>query len=572
MLPSPPGRRQDDLFSGTRTDPANFDRPDLVLIQTPGWGIKTMPLSLATLSSYIRFKGHRVLPLDLNIEFYLKRRPPFMDVWDDNQAEWFWRTGSCIEDFIAGHKDLIDGHIERLLGTGAKLFGFSCYSSCSHVSLHYARELKRRRPDVVTVFGGPHVSRTLAGRDVASQPGVDLVAQGEGELILLEIVERVKAGKDLSGIAGTLHQRAGGAVVDNGDRPLIRDLDELPFAALEDYDPALYERATTLPVMASRGCPNKCNYCSEKVYWGTYRGFSPRRVADEVAYQLERYPQLTELDFMDSLINGVMSRMLEMARLFIAHPRKFVWTSQAVIRKEMTRDVFKTLYDSGCRCLAFGLETSSAELMLKSGKVLAKGVDVDRLVEDAHAAGLSCAYNFMFGLPGESADNAAASLRFLRKHRDRIGSVNPSAAFCGFSPGTPAYDDPDAFGVVPDRSGHEIYWETKDGTNNLLVRLERFEAFCALALELKVHTTYPHPRLLDRNRLIANYYRHHRRYAEAIPYYDLWLRENPNDNITRRARIQCAFEGGGPLMRLSGRVLTRLAGLARRASSRLRPG
>ncbi len=572
MLVPPADWRTDALFSGTRTESANFDRPDLVLIQTPGWGIKTMPLSLATLTAYVRSKGHRVLPLDLNVEFYLKRRPPFMNVWDDNQAEWFWRTSSCIDDFIAGHKDLIDAHVERLLATGAKLFGFSCYSTCCHVSLHYARELKRRRPDVVTVFGGPHVSRALAGREVASKPGVDLVAQGEGELILLEVVERVKAGRDLSGIAGTLHRLADGAVADNGDRPLIRDLDELPFAALEDYDPALYQRDKTLPVMASRGCPNKCNYCSEKVYWGTYRGFSPQRVADEIFYQLDRFPQLSEVDFMDSLINGVMPRLLAMARLFIAHPRKFVWASQAVIRKEMTRDVFKTLYDSGCRCLAFGLETSSTELMLKSGKVLAKGVDVDRLVEDAHAAGLSCAYNFMFGLPGESADNAAASLQFLRKHKDRIGTVNPSAAFCGFSPGTPAFDNPEDFDVVPDRSGQEIYWETKDGTNNLLVRLERFEAFCALAVELNVTTTYPHARLLDRNRLIANYYRHHGRHAEAIPYYDLWLRDNPNDGVARRARVQCALESGGPLHRLSGRVLTGLAGLARDASRRLRPG
>ncbi|MDX6768841.1 MAG: radical SAM protein [Elusimicrobiota bacterium] len=562
MPPNLPSERTSSLFSGSRTEPANFVSPDLVLVQTPGWGIKTMPLSLATLAAFVRSKGHRVLPLDLNVEFHLRRRPPYMDLWDDNTADWFWRTGSRIEGFIADHRELIDAQVEALLATGARLFGFSCYSSCSHVSLHYAREIKRRRPDAVTIFGGPHASRTLAGRDLALRPGVDLVAQGEGELILLETVERVKAGRGVDGIPGTLQGRDG-KVVDHGDRPLIRDLDELPFADLGDFDPSLYERKTTLPVMASRGCPNKCNYCSEKVYWGTYRGFSPRRVADEVFHQLERFPQLDQVDFMDSLINGVMSRMLDMARLFAAHPRKFIWASQAVIRKEMTYEVFKTLHDGGCRCLAFGLETSSVELMLKSGKVLAKGVELDRLVEDAHRAGLSCAYNFMFGLPGETAANAAASLDFLRRHKGRIGTVNPSAAFCGFSPGTPAFERPEDFGVVPDDSGREAYWRTADGTNDLLVRLERFEAFCAEAVDLGVPTTYPHRRLLDRDRVIADFLHHHGRHAEALPYYDRWLESHPDDETSRLSRRLSAHEARGRLARFSERMTKTLLDGAR---------
>jgi anaerobic magnesium-protoporphyrin IX monomethyl ester cyclase len=554
-------RRGAALFESSRTDPRNFEKPDLVLVQMPGWGVKTPPLSLATLAAYVRAKGYKVLPLDLNVEFYHQRREGFRNVWNDNESDWFWRTESRVRDFISAHADLIDAHIEELLATGAKLFGFSCYSSCINLSLHFAKELKRRRPDIITVFGGPHVSRTLAGKDIASRPFVDVVAQGEGELILLEVVERVARGESLDGIPGTLRRGA-----DHGDRELIRKLDDLPFADLDDYDFHRYQYPERLPAMASRGCPNRCNYCSEKVYWSTYRGFSPKRIADEIHHQLARHPQIVDVEFMDSLINGVMSRMLDMARQFI--PKRFNWFSQAVIRKEMTYEVFKLLADSGCKCLAFGLETSSAALMLRSGKDLAKGVDVDQLVRDAHRAGLTCTYNFMFGLPGETAEDAAASLEFLQRHREDIHTVNPSAAFCGFSPGTPAHERPDDFGILKGPPGGDQYWVTKDGSNDLLVRLERFEAFCSEAVRLGVDTTYPHPKLLDRDRLIAEYMRHHKRWREAIPYYDRWLQANPGDSHALAGRRECVAEASLPAFMT--RLLRRAMGAGRGVARRLR--
>ena len=74
------------------------------------------------------------------------------------------------------------------------------------------------------------------------------------------------------------------------------------------------------------------------------------------------------------------------------------------------------------------------------------------------------------------------------------------------------------------------YWETKDGTNNLLVRLRRFEDFCKLANDLNVPTTYPHRQLLDRDRLIGCYHYFFKKYSEALPYLERWIQNNPNDD------------------------------------------
>ena len=59
----------DKLSLVSTTDQDNFNNPDMILVQCPGWGIKTPPLGLASLVSTVRSKGHKILPLDLNIEF-----------------------------------------------------------------------------------------------------------------------------------------------------------------------------------------------------------------------------------------------------------------------------------------------------------------------------------------------------------------------------------------------------------------------------------------------------------------------------------------------------------------------
>jgi hypothetical protein len=80
------------LLPTSRTDPANFSRPDIVLLQAPGWGVNTPPLATAMLTSFARKKGFKVLPIDLNIEFYRSRPPKFDNIWELEQSLWFWET------------------------------------------------------------------------------------------------------------------------------------------------------------------------------------------------------------------------------------------------------------------------------------------------------------------------------------------------------------------------------------------------------------------------------------------------------------------------------------------------
>jgi len=533
----------------------NFLNPDVVLVQAPAWGICTPPLGLATLTAYARKRGYKVLPLDLNIESYLAREGEYKNIWDLEQSLWFWNTPSRVQQYIEDNRALFRKFVTRIVATRAKLVGFAVYGSSYVASLYLAKELKAADPEITIVFGGPHVSKFLAGKTTVHEKCVDVVAQGEGELTLIDLIEKVAKEGKVEFCPGTLLRRDG-EIIDCGDRDPIANINELPYADFSDYDLKSYRDPARLPIISSRGCVNRCIYCNERPYWRKYRFLRAERIFAEIQGQLAQYPGVDWFDFQDSTVNGNVKELERLADLILANGLEIRWSGQAIIRKEMTLDLLKKLRQSGCVCLAFGLETPSPSLMLKIGKRLSDGANPDQIVRDCHTAGLGCAYNFMFGLPGETEEDARETLDFLRRHRDWIGTVNPSPGFCGFAPGTLAFDRPEEYGIRKD-TFDRTYWESDDGKNSYLVRLRRFEEFCQLVDDLGISTTYPSRQLLDRDRYIAKYHHFKKEYEQAIPYFKDWLKNNPKDIEALDNLANCYEKTGSPELAVTMRERAR---------------
>ncbi len=524
--------RVNAAFSSCRSDIENFINPDIVLIQAPGWGVNTPPLGTAMLSSYARKKGYKVLPLDLNIELYLKRQKQFKNVWDLEQSLWFWETNECVDSILTAFEKEISEFIDIIISTNTPLVGFTIYNSSAYISLELAKMIKEKKPEIMVVFGGPHVSRDIIGTSIANNPFVDAVAQGEGELVLEEIISHIKSGKSLFDCSGIIVGK-GDEVVDNGDAKLLKNMDDLPVPDFIDYAFECYRTPTRLPIISSRGCPNRCIYCGEKTFWKRFRAKSGEAIFREVQIQLKRYPFVNFFDFQDSLVNGKISNLEKFADLVIQSGIKISWSGQAVIRKEMTSELLHKLKQSGCICLAYGLEAPSEYLMKNIGKILSKGANVNAIAEAHRQTGLGVTYNFMFGLPGETEEDAFYAQEFLRRNKDSGMTVNPSSAFCFFFQGTPAYLNPQNYDINFDKG--LLYWESNDGKNTYLTRLKRFEDFCRLVHELGISTTYPSTFLLDRNRSLGKYYAVTNDIERAKLYFEAWLEEHPDDSEIRIA-------------------------------------
>jgi radical SAM superfamily enzyme YgiQ (UPF0313 family)/Flp pilus assembly protein TadD/MoaA/NifB/PqqE/SkfB family radical SAM enzyme/SAM-dependent methyltransferase len=523
-------KRIAEVLPNSRADIENLCQPDIILVQAPSWGVNTPPLGIAMLTSYARSHGYKVLPIDLNLEFYLNRPSEFRNAWELDQAQWFWKTRDSVDKMLNAFRGKIDSFLEIVLATNTRAVGFSVYNSSSYVSLELARMLKSRRPELTIIFGGPDVSRFASGPTIIKDNAVDAVASGEGELILIDILDHMKKGQSLSDCPGLL-VRSGNDVIDTGERELVKDLDRILAPDFTDYAFERYLEPTKLPILSSRGCPNQCVFCNDRPFWKRYRHRSAENVFAEIKTQLERYPFVNFLDFQDSLVNGNIGELARLADLIIESGLHVQWSGQAVIRKEMTPELMAKLKQSGCVCMAYGLETPSSPLMLKVGKVLSRGADVNAIAEAHAKTGLGVVYNFMFGLPGETEEDAFEALEFLRRNKNNRITVNPSAGFCLFGPASLVQENPEKYGV--DLTKGELFWESTDGKNTFLRRLKRFEDFCRLAKELGISTTYPYSALLDRNRALGHYYFYSGDRVHARQYYEAWLAEHPDDHDVR---------------------------------------
>ena len=204
----------------------------IALIQAPVWGISAPPLALASLSAYLRRRGHEVLVLDLNIELYKRRTKENADIWQAVAAVNPNCNSGIPAGFAEDNKDYLQEQADRILAGGAKVVGFSIHQSSTAVSLYLAKLLKRKNKKIIIVFGGIEARKNAADSTLFGDENVDFFVQGEGELTLTDIVENKKAGDFCKGAL----IRRNGKLIDCGDRDLIKDLDSLPIPDFSDYD------------------------------------------------------------------------------------------------------------------------------------------------------------------------------------------------------------------------------------------------------------------------------------------------------------------------------------------------
>ncbi len=158
------------------------------------------------------------------------------------------------------------------------LVGISCcFTIGINFALKIAKESKLR--GYSTVLGGWHPSFTFD--EILKYPFVDVIVRGEGEITFREIIKN----KDLEGIKGISYKNKG-SIVNNPDRPLIKDLNKLPFPARKLRNSKSYFQIFQIPldvIETSRGCPFKCTFCNTHLFHrGIYRTKATERVIQEL--------------------------------------------------------------------------------------------------------------------------------------------------------------------------------------------------------------------------------------------------------------------------------------------------
>jgi hopanoid biosynthesis associated radical SAM protein HpnJ len=298
---------------------------------------------------------------------------------------------------------------------------------------HLAERMKEARPGLKIAFVGPHVT-ALPEESLWASLAIDFVVRREFD----DAVTEFAGGKALADIAG-LSFRKNGAITHTPDRPLIEDLDRLPFAVdvyKRDLDITKYNipffHYPYVSFYTSRGCPALCTFCLWPQTLGSHqwRTRSSDNVAAEVRRTRELFPEVKEIVFDDDTFTIGKSRVLELCRKL--KPLDVTWSCNA--RATADFETLKAMRVAGCRLLIVGFESGDPAIL----KNIKKGITVEQglaFMKNCRRLGFKVHGDFQIGLPGETWETIERTLRFAMKLDPDTIQVSMSHPY----PGTELY-------------------------------------------------------------------------------------------------------------------------------------
>jgi radical SAM superfamily enzyme YgiQ (UPF0313 family) len=237
------------------------------------------------------------------------------------------------------------------------------FSSTSN-QFQYVKALSKwaKETDVPTLVGGVHA--TLAPEEVITLPSVDFICIGEGEYPTLELANAIQKGESTLNVMN-IWSKKDGAIIKNEIRPLLSNLDGLPFPDRElfDYGRLLENNGYRFDMMAGRGCPFDCTYCCNHAFRKAYNGKgkyirirSVRNVLEEIEEAHKRY-NFRHVDFHDDLFTLFPEWIEEFCTQY---PRHINCRFGCNARPEtLTKPMVKALRSAGCDQIAIGIESGN---------------------------------------------------------------------------------------------------------------------------------------------------------------------------------------------------------------------
>lgn len=355
----------------------------------------------------------------------------------------------------------LDEHRFDLVGIGVS-GGYYQYRKLLKIS--EAVNKSRNRP--VYVIGGHGPSPEP--RYFLKKTGADVVVMGEGEETIVELCEAVENGsprKDVKGIAYV--DKESGEFVQTASRPLIKDLDSIPYPAwdlfnMEYYSmfrfPNIKHNQKGLPVITGRGCPYTCNFC-----YRMDKGFRPRTsrsIIGEIKTLRDRY-NVTYISFCDDLFMCSEARTMELCNDFLSARLGINWYCNGRLNFA-TKKVLELMKKAGCVFINYGIEAMDDRILKNMNKALTTE-QVIKGIENTLEVGISPGLNIIFGNIGEDKETLEKGVEFLLKYDDgsQIRTIRPVTPY----PGSPLYYHAIAKGLLKDC---EDFYEHKHVNSDLL--------------------------------------------------------------------------------------------------------
>ena len=352
------------------------------------------PIGLAYIASVLRNTGYTVAVID--------------------------GPGSGLKSYFSFNKIYVRGlsndEIIKRIPIETDVIGLGCMFSSNWI---YVRELikmiRKEFPSTFIIVGGEHV--TGFPKFSLEQAPFDVVVLGEGEETVAELMQCFEQGKPLKDVKGIAFRDPSGQVNINERRPRIKDIDSIPLPSWDLFEIESYiqhnqphgsSQGRFIPMLATRGCPFQCTFCTNPNMWTTQ--WIPRnykKIVDEMQLYQEKY-KITDFQFEDLTALVRSDWIINFCNEIIAREMKITFQMPAGTRSEcINYEVAKKLKEAGCHELSFAPESGDPRVL----KAIKKRINLNHMFISAREtlnAGINVGCFFIIGFP---EDNYSSVLR-----------------------------------------------------------------------------------------------------------------------------------------------------------------
>ncbi|MFC1590742.1 B12-binding domain-containing radical SAM protein [Candidatus Omnitrophota bacterium] len=382
------------------------------------------PMGVLYISSMLKQRGYDVEVFDASCEGYDRLE----------KKENYVTYGSSEADIR-----------KRIRESCADIIGVTCmFSSRESDMLKVCGLIKDQDPAMPVVAGGLHPS--LFPERILKAGLVDFVIIGEGELRLCNLLDDLNSGKNGFDFDGIAYKEADTIKVN----PVVERIEDLSALPYPDRDLVNMERYIDIgipfapyalekrvaQVLATRGCPNRCNFCAAVNFWGRkVRTRSVENIIGEMTLLKERYG-VKEIQFVDDNLTANKPLAKELFKRMKGLDLKWC-TPNGVMFNTIDGEMLSLMADSGAYQLSFGIESASLRVLKE---IIHKNVRLDMvkgLIEEAHTHDISVHGMFIVGFPGETKEEVRQTLSFPFK----AGFDSASFFIVSPLPGSEIYDE-----------------------------------------------------------------------------------------------------------------------------------
>ncbi len=310
------------------------------------------------------------------------------------------------------------------------LIGITALTPTINQGLKAAEIGKKACPDAYVALGGYHPTFTY--NELLKNDCIDFIICGEGEYTMLELVQTIQRGGDFKKVKGIATRK-----FTTPPRPIIEDLDEIPFPArhllpMDEYK-ILNMKLTTGTLISGRGCPHKCSFCSSAAMHGhKLRMRSAENIVDEMEHLVDVH-DAEMMAFMDDTFTMNRKRVEEVCSEIKERDLDFYWGATARV-DTLSEKLLRKMKDSGCITLFLGVESADQQHLDN----LNKKITLDRIrntFELTRKLDVRTIASAVLGMPGDTRQSIERTINFVK-------SLNPSYAIFSLAtpyPGTDFY-------------------------------------------------------------------------------------------------------------------------------------